>query len=158
GNELSLQWPFDIGAPKNLGEEYRWNTPVLYYAFDQSFLDYFGSNGVYAVEQALGILNALTNVSSYRSDLSEFPLESMRQNFKAATLFMVDLKSETLHTMIEGMGLAEPDRYTWVLRNRFLPPGASCPFFEYNVIHRNFDPVTFEPSSYVNGTLYTYSI
>src|SRR6267142_1089332 len=52
-------------APMNLGEEYRVNTPVLYYSFDQSFLDYFGSNGVYAIEQAIAILNGLTNVSSY---------------------------------------------------------------------------------------------
>ena len=38
-----------------LGEEYRWNVPVLTYAFDQSFLDYFGSNGVAAVEKAFQI-------------------------------------------------------------------------------------------------------
>src|SRR5258706_580200 len=47
----------DIATPRNLGEEYRWNTPVLYYAFDSAFLDYFGSNGVAAVEQAFAILN-----------------------------------------------------------------------------------------------------
>jgi hypothetical protein len=34
-----------LGGPMNLGEEYRWNMPTLYYAVDQSFLDYFGSNG-----------------------------------------------------------------------------------------------------------------
>ena len=25
--------------PHNLGEEFRWNNPVLYYSFDQSFLE-----------------------------------------------------------------------------------------------------------------------
>src|SRR6266699_5923528 len=55
--------PGDINAPKNLGEEYRRNTPVMYYAFDANFLDYFGSNGVAAVNQAFGFYNALTNVS-----------------------------------------------------------------------------------------------
>ena len=59
----------DIGAPKNLGEEYRWNTPVIYYAFDQSFLDYFGSNGVWAVEQAIAVLNGLTNFSPIQPGL-----------------------------------------------------------------------------------------
>ena len=54
----------DIGAPKNIGEDYRRNTPVLYYAFDENFLDYFGSNGVWAVDQAFAILNNLTNVST----------------------------------------------------------------------------------------------
>src|SRR5260370_39478133 len=56
------------------------------------------------------------------------------------------------------MGLAEPDRYTWTLRDRVLPPGAACPAYGYLVIKRNFDPVPFEPSSYVNGALYSYTI
>jgi len=157
-NQIDYNFPGDIGAPKNLGEEYRWNTPTLYYACDQSFLDYFGSNGLHAIDQAMAILNSLTNVSSYSSDLSEFPLESSRVNFKAQSLNLVDIKSETMSLMIEELGLAEPDRYTWTLHNRFLIPGASCPFYLYTVIKRNFDPVTDEPSSYVNGTLYTYGI
>src|SRR5437867_9953534 len=33
-------------APHNLGEEYRWSIPTLYYAYDASFLDYFGARGV----------------------------------------------------------------------------------------------------------------
>src|SRR5882762_5302188 len=60
--DLDYAVPGDVGAPKNLGEEYRVTTPVLYYAFDEAFLDYFGSNGVHAVEQALAVLNNLTNV------------------------------------------------------------------------------------------------
>jgi hypothetical protein len=157
-NALSIGWGFDIGAPKNIGEEYRWNTPVLYYSFDQSFLDYFGSNGVRAVEQAFTIMNNLTNVDSYSRDLSEFPLESSRVNFEAQALHVLDMKSETLHILMEQLGLAEPDRWTWVLRNRALPPGAACPAFVYSVIKRNFDPITWEPSSYVNGALYSYNI
>jgi hypothetical protein len=157
-NELSLNWGSDIGAPKNIGEEYRWNTPTLYYSYDQNFLDYFGSNGVYAVDQAIGILNSLPKVSAFSADLSEFPLEADRKNFKAETLFLIDLKSEALNALVEQMGLAEPDRYTWQLHNRFLPAGATCPAYVYSVIKRNFDPITWEPSSYVNGTLYTYSI
>ena len=33
----------------NLGEEYRWNSPVVTYSYDESLLNYFGSNGVVAV-------------------------------------------------------------------------------------------------------------
>ena len=40
-------------APKNLGEEYRRNMPVMYYAFDANFLDFFGSNGVVGGGQRL---------------------------------------------------------------------------------------------------------
>src|SRR5450432_3556294 len=40
-------------GPKNLGEEYRRNTPVMYYACDANFLHYFGTtNGPAAIDQA----------------------------------------------------------------------------------------------------------
>ena len=148
----------DIGTPKNLGEEYRWNTPVIYYGFNQNFLDYFGSNGVAAVEQAFAILNRLTNFSKYSANLSEVPLETMRVNYRAQALHLYDLKTIALNLVVEELGLAEPDRYVWTLRSRETQPGLSCPWMIYRVIKRNFDPVTWEPSSYLNGTLYSYVI
>ena len=39
----------DIGGPVDLEGEYRWNVPLVTFAFDQSFVNYFGSNGVAAV-------------------------------------------------------------------------------------------------------------
>ena len=147
-----------IGGPMNLGEEYRHNIPIINYAFDQSFLDYFGSNGVFAVEQAIAILNNISNVSSYSSELAEVPLEVTRENYRAHALSLFDLKSAALHAMVEQMGLADPVRYTWCLRARVLPPGAQCPAYNYLVIKRNFNPATWEPSSYVNSTLYSYFI
>ncbi len=60
----------DLGGPKNLGEEYRRNTPVLYYAFDANFIDYFGSNGMYAVEQAIAIMNGVPKASQMSRDLT----------------------------------------------------------------------------------------
>lgn len=48
-------------APKNLGEGYRINTPVLYYTFDPDFADFFGANGEQAVEQAMDLLNGVLN-------------------------------------------------------------------------------------------------
>ena len=156
--------PGDLVAPKNIGEEYRRNTPVLYYTCDVNFLEYFGSNGVVAVDGAFAILNALTNVSSYSSTLSEFPLSAQGINYTAAALGLTDLKSETLSLLMEQMGLAEPDRYTWTLHARDLPVNGKCPLDElYLVVQRNLDPVPsttgqVQYSSYVNGTLYSYSI
>ena len=49
----------DIGGPMNIDEGYRWNAPVVTYGFDASFLEYFGSNGVAAVESAMELLNNL---------------------------------------------------------------------------------------------------
>src|SRR5208337_3864677 len=126
----------DLGAPKNIGEEYRRNTPVLYYAFDQNFLDYFGSNGVWAVDQAFAILNNLSNVDLYTPDLSEVPLDVKRSNPTAGALNLQDLKSAVLGIMVEQMGLADPLRYTWGLHDRLA--GANCPVGnQYLVVKRN---------------------
>jgi len=56
-------FPGDIGGPMNIGNGYRWNVPIVTYGFDQSFLDYFGTNGVAAVEGAFQILNDLPPAS-----------------------------------------------------------------------------------------------
>ena len=70
--------PGDVVAPKNIGQEYRHNTPVMYYTYDDNFLGYFDANnttnGTAAVDAAFAILNALTNVDRYSPQLSEFPL------------------------------------------------------------------------------------
>lgn len=153
-----------LGAPKNIGEEYRQNRRVVYYSANQSFLDYFGSNGLYAVEGAFQVMNSLTNVSAYSGNLAEVPMEAMRDNYLAQALGLLDLKSQTLELLVEQMGLAEPERYVWALHNRFTAPGGQCPQNQiYDVIKRNFDPVTsnqdqLQVSSYVNGTLYSYTI
>ena len=150
----------DIGAPKNIGEEYRRNMPVLYYAFDDAFVSYFGADGMRAVDQAFAILNSLTNVSSYSADLSEVPLEAKRLNQTAAALNLQDVKSSTLSLLVEQLGLADPIRYTWGLHDRLV--GASCPG-EYLVVMRNLEIVPtaldqLQYSSYVNSILYSYYI
>jgi len=50
-----------LSGPKNLGEGYRRNTPVMFYAFDPSFSDFFGTNGEGAVAQAFEIINGVMN-------------------------------------------------------------------------------------------------
>jgi hypothetical protein len=154
-------------GPKNLGEEYRLNAPVLYYACDANFLDYFGLDGMTNVEAAFAILNNLTNVDSYSSDLSEFPLQSEGINYTAQSWGLYDLKSLTLALMMEQIGLADPIRYTWVIHDRYnTGDGAPCPDqYLYMVVSRNFDLLTSMPagsaqyySPYVNDTLYTFTV
>jgi len=152
----------DIATPKNIGEEYRRNVPILYYTMDANFLNYFGSNGIHAVDSAMGVFNNLTNVSRYSADLSEFPLNSQEVNFRAEALSLRDLKSYTMGHMTEQLGLHSPVRWVWALRARDEIDG--CPdFVQYFVIKRNYDPVPsllsdFQMSSYVNGILYSYFI
>jgi len=146
----------DLGGPMALGEEYRLNVPLMTYGFDASFLLFFGTNGVNAVDAAFRILNDLPHVTQMSADLAEFPLNSKLVNFQARTLGILDLKSTTLGMMVAQMGLGNPERYTWTLRNRGITPAPVTT--NYLVVRRNYDPITLAPSSFVNGTLYTYDI
>jgi hypothetical protein len=154
-------------GPKNLGEEYRCNAPVMYYACDANFLEFFGMSGMNAVEQAFTALNVLTNVDSYSPGLLEFPLQSEAINYTAQTWGLYDLKSLTLALVMEQIGLTDAIRYTWVIHDRFQPTGTTCQTggTEYLVTSRNFDLFSLMPdgspsfySPYVNSTLYTYRI
>jgi hypothetical protein len=174
---LRYAQPGDIVAPKNIGEEYRRNTPVMYYACDANFLDYFGSNGVAAVDGAFAIMNtAFTNnptgmtngLDGYSPTLTEVPLYVKHVNYQAQALSLLDLKSLTLEELMEQMGLASPDRYVWTLHQAYLPAGTTPPSVcpedeEFEVVQRNYDIVPsslnqLQYSPYINDTLYTFTI
>lgn len=156
--------PGDLLAPKNIGEEYRRVTPVMYYAYDANFFGFFGLAGATNIDIAFSTMNTLTNVSNYSFDLSEFPLESQQYNYTAQSLGLIDLKSVTFALLAEQMGLGEPERYIWTLHDRYQPPLTTCPnSTTYLVVQRNFDTVNslinqVQYSPYVNGTLFTYQI
>jgi hypothetical protein len=73
-------------------------------------------------------------------------------------LHLFDLKSWALHLTLEELGVASPERFVFTIRTRETIPTLSCPNMIYTIIMRNFDPVSFEPSAYINGNLYTYII
>lgn len=153
----------DVNAPKNIGQAYRHNTPNMYYACDANFVGFFDANnttnGTAAIDAAFAILNGLTNVDQYSSQLSEFPFDTLKYNYSAQALGLTDLKSAALYFTLEQLGLAAPERYVWTLHDEFLPSGGTCPFDEeFVVVQRNLDPVSKVYSSYINGTLYTYVI
>jgi hypothetical protein len=143
-------------GPMNLGDEYRVNVKTITYAFDPSFINYFGQKGIDEINKAIAIMNNLPAMSSLSSNLTEFPQDTQRVNFQASALGLIDLKSVTLGLLVEQLGLASPERWTWALRDR--RPIVGTTNFQYLVIKRNFDPGSIEPSSYVNGVLYTYRI
>lgn len=150
----------DLGGPHNLAEEYRRDTPVMYYTFDQTFLNFFGTYGASAVDGAYAIMNSVP--AADKMDLSQYPLQAMQVNYTAQSLHLTDLKSVTLHLLVEQMGLADPERFVFTLHDRYAPPG--CPLTtEYLVVQRNFDyqtsPLTQTVySPYVNGVFYSYYI
>ena len=142
----------DIGGPMNIDEGYRWNVPVVTYGFDASFLQYFESNGVAAVEGAIDLFNNLPLASQL--DPASYPTRVIRVNSQAASQGLIDLKSVTMFLLIEHLGLAEPERFTFCLRNSL----QTATGFQDSVIQRNFDPITLQPSSRLNDTAFVYSV
>jgi hypothetical protein len=154
----------DVGAAMALGDEYRWNVPMVTYAFDQSFLDYFGSNGVAAVEATIQVINELPAASQVNPD--DYPTHVLRQNYTALAGRLVDLKFATLPFLLEQMGLCSPTRHVFDLRRfdpGFLPtsvdenrwPTGAVPNL---ILERNYDPITLQASHWVNGSLYSGSV
>lgn len=137
----------------NIGEGYRWNVPVITYGFERSFLDYFGSNGVMAVEAAMQMLNQVPPASQINPQ--NYLPQAWRVNYAAQATGLMDLKSTVLSLMLEQLGLASPNRYTYCVRDYQALGGSNFLFY---VIQRNFDPVTAQPSAYVNDTLFTYQV
>ena len=154
--ELSYGLSGDIGGPMQIGEFYRWNVPVITYAFDASFINFFGAYGIKAVEDAIKVFNDLPPASQI--DLQKYPLSAYRLNSKARSLLLTDMKTFIMAELLQELGLAQPERFTWCLRDHWHETVGDQDVRYYWVIKRNFDPDTFEPSSYVNGTLYTYQI
>jgi hypothetical protein len=155
---IGYQLPGDIGGAGNIGEGYRWNIPAITYAFDSAFLDFFGQEGVNAVEAALGIINDVGPVSQLSPQLSEFPIEAIRSNPSAAALGILDLKSTALAQVLELLGLADPTRWVWTIRDRREFTIGNTRFTNYFVISRNFDPVTYTQSAFINEDQYNYTI
>jgi hypothetical protein len=146
----------EVGAPKNYNEGSRINTPIVTYGYDITFLSYFGEKGVAAVDSAMATLNALP--ASSTANLSKYLMQGNQQiNYTAQALGLTDLKSTVMSLMLEHMGL-NGETHVWDLHTRNAEPGPPPCLFEYQVINRNFDPVTLSYSPYVNGVDYTFNI
>ena len=135
-------------GPMQLNAFYRWNITNLTYAFDQSFLAYFGARGAQAVDQAFAVLNNLPPASQIKLD--EYATGTKLVNLQAVQTGLLDVKSYALSMVFKYLGLANPERYVWNLYN--------VTGQRYYVVPRNYDPYTLAASPYVNGVLYTYRI
>jgi hypothetical protein len=149
---LGYQRSNDIGGPMFLNSFYRWNFSNVTYAYDQSFINYFGTNGIAAVDSAVAILNSMPPSSTL--NINDFPLDSKLWNPVAEQAGLLDLKSHALHLLIEHMGLADPERFAWTIYYRAAAPAQT----NYYVIQMNYDPDTFLPTGRVNSIYYTYRI
>jgi len=144
------------GGTKELGAGSRMNVPVVTYGFDYSFLEYFGAQGVKAIDAAMAVMNGLPTASG--ANLNSFvTTEAQQINFTAQALSLYDLKSATLSLLLEHEGLLG-ETHIYDLRTRQpQPTPVPCQFYYY-VVLRNYDPVTYNPTPFVNGVYYGYNI
>ena len=140
-----------IGGPMNLVEEYRWNLPIIFYGADSSFLNFFGERGLEELDKAAKIINDLPSMSQVKLD--DYPLKSERVNYQAQALGLMDLKTAALSSLVQELGLADPEEFVFTLRNRDTSRPNTT---NYYIIQRNFDPATLRPSAYINGDLWTF--
>jgi len=98
---------------------------------------------------------------------TNYPLSTREFNYTGQVYSLLDLKSTTLSILLEQMGLAQPTRHIFALKQwtpDFLP---DLPFYDQNtenswigwavpdyIVQRNFDPQTLEASTYVNQSLF----
>src|ERR1043166_4549959 len=101
------------------------------------------------IDKAIAILNALPSMDALNVD--DFPLSAQRINYQAAALGLRDVKSWTLSWLLQTLGITDPTRFVFTVRNRWVPGQGPT---NYYVIKRNFDPVTWEPTSFINGQLW----
>ena len=152
-SRIGYNLPGDVMGPMNAaaGEEYRWNVPTLYYAYDASFLDFFGTRGRDEVEKAVKIFNDLPPATQL--DVDDYPMTAERLNARASALGLLDLKTVAMKALTEEIGLISPNRYIYCLRNRRVLTQNRFPV-GFNLIRRSFDPITAAESPYINGRLW----
>src|SRR5216683_915814 len=162
---IGYNLPGDLGGPMTLSEGYRWNVRTVTYALDQSFIEYFGSNGIAAIDAAMKIFNDLPDYNQITNDGSSLyirgqriPTDTKRTKYEAQALGLIDVKSSVLPLILEEVGLAAAERWIFALRARTVTTVNGVTRTNYSVVKENFDPITLQSSSYVDGVLYTYTV
>lgn len=141
-----------IGGPMALGEEYRHNVRTLTYGFTPEFMDWFGNTAVEEIKEVIEYFNDIGDLTLV--DPNSFPLYSTRFNATAFQLNLVDLKSSAFFLITEFLGLTDPSQFVFTLRELEV---IEDPVRRYLVINRNYDPITYQPTPFINGHLHTYT-
>ena len=166
-NEVAA-WNYtdDLGAPKSIDRQfkrfYRWTLPHFVYSFDASFVNYFGSEGMAAVDDAMGVINDFFVNDDYQG-MSELDLarhgfagnyNTSWVNTTAQNAQIIDIKSIVLGMMVNHLGLGNPHRHAYSITG--ITTNASTNALNINVALRNYDPTTAQATDVINGVQYSY--
>ncbi len=164
GQVPAFNFTDDMGAPQPIKEFFRWNMPYLTYSFDASFVQYFGLEGMVAVNEAVNVVNNFFSNDAYQGvssmDLARHGFlsnyNSHAINVTAQNRQIIDIKSLALGMLINHLGLGNPHRYAYSLYGTNI--SASGTQVNFNVVNRNFDPLTLQPTGSINNVSYSYRL
>ena len=156
----------DLGGPKRIDEFYRWNTPYLTYGFDASFVQFFGEEGIMAVNNAMNVLNDffVPQDGSYKG-MSQLNLarhgfggnyNTTWLNLTAQNENLMDIKSLALGMMVNYLGLGNPYRYAFTATNCLVEAAGGTATF--SVALKNYDPTTYAETDRINNVQYSYRL
>ena len=180
-SELTLQWHNQssgvasanvgdtlYGTPKDKFRFFRLNTPYLTYGFHESFVQYFGAEGVEAIDDAMRVINDffIPEDGSYRG-MSELDLikhgfsgnfATWWRNQTAANQNLIDLKSLTLGIVVNRLGLGNPHRYAFTAYGVDTTTTATTFQAIFRTKLNNYDPLTLEETDRINDIQYSYRL
>ena len=165
---IDLNYWDDLGGPKERKNFFRWNMPSLTYSFDASFINYFGLEGRFAINEAMEVIN---DFFSPKEDPP--PYDGMSQldlakhgflgnynttwvNTTAQNQGILDIKSLTLGLMVNHLGLGNPHRYAFGIHDATTNQASTIVNFRVRL--RNFDPITERPTDMINNVKYSYRL
>ena len=154
-----------MGKPVPIKQFFRWNYPQLTYAFDSTFVRYFGHNGMAAVSNAFRVLNDyfVPEDGSYTNGVSSMDLileydkhfRTWEFNPSANLENVTDMESMVLGMVVNHLGLGNPHRYCFILQD-VLNFNAAAGTGTFHIAMRNYDPYTYRPTQEINGVNYSY--
>ena len=157
-----------MGWPVPVKEFYRWNFPELTYAFDASFIRYFGHNGMQAIHNTFRTVNdyfdpedgAYSGVSSLDL-IKEYDqhFATWKFNPSANVGNVTDMQTIVLGLLVNHLGLGNPHRYCYIIRDIVnYTATAAISTGDFHITLRNYDPYTYQPSPIINGVTHSYFI
>jgi len=159
----------EFGAPKDINHQgfkrfFRWNNPYFVYSFDASFINYFGLEGMDAVNEAFTVVNDFFVNEDYQGvsqlDLNKHGFAGNYNttwiNTTAQNAQIIDIKTLVLGMIVDQLGIGNPHRWAFSITGTHSNVTASQIIFETRL--RNYDPISYQPTDVINGVKYSYRL
>jgi len=169
----NLEDPY-LGTPKDRTRFFRVNTPYLTYGFDQTFMQFFGQEGINAIDDAMRVINDFFEPEDKTYDgVSgatgvDLTAHGFAQNYATYWLNrtaenenLIDIKSLTLGYMVNRLGLGNPHRYAYTAYELDANNTAALGVAVWKTKLNNYDPldpINTGKTATINNVQYSYRL